>query len=829
MPPDFHFQSNPFLPAFVMDSLFPPSLRVVLKVLSTPIVIISGGVLCYLFLLPLISTAHPNAAPHISDLLVGSLLIALAIRIAIFALERFANSRSLKKTGNAESSNLAERLNFFTSELWYRASGGSNTVTYLAMITYLPKTHAGSMTLLRLGVSANDYGKFLKTYTPPGESVISLTDFASAIPPQGQIELSNLVAFLFKNDQNFHNFLLTKSIDEQSVRESALWVETAMQQDSDARRWWSKENLGRIPGIGKSWAYGPIFTLRQYAQDMRPEVMRAPLHIIGRDREIKLLEQALLKQTGANVIIIGQPGTGRKTLLAIFAQLIMEGKVFPELESKRIFKLSGPALVASGKTKGDTEKILLDILNEAVGAGDIILAIDEFPEFVESLAKIGISASQLLQPYLMHPAIHIVGIADTSHFRKVLEGDATLMQYFEKVEITEPDERTLVEILKNIAPIVEAQNAGKVYITYPAIKKIAEAGIRYIMEGALPERAINFLQEVTANASQYGSVLLSPEFVMDYASKKTKMPLGQINQEEQKMLLELEIRLHERVVNQKEAISAIADAIRRARAGIREPKRPIGSFLFLGPTGIGKTETAKALSAVYFGNEEAMVRFDMTEFQTEEGLQRLLGSFDKNEMGLLSSQMHSFPYAVVLLDEFEKADKKVIDLFLQILDEGFFTDALGVKINMRNVIIIATSNAGASLIWQWVAAGIDPADKKSEMLSAIQQEGKFKPELLNRFDSIVIFRPLTPEHLREIARLMLKKLASRLKEQQDITLQITDPLLDEMARLGYDPTFGARPMRRFIQERIEKLIANKIIKGELARGAMLTITPEEIK
>lgn len=829
MPPDFRFQSNKFLPVFVLDSLFPPSLRLALKVVSTLIVIISGGVLCYIFVLPIISAVRQQLAPHISDMLVGCFLVSLAIRVAVFAPERFANSRSLKKKGDPQSPNLAERFNFFASEFWYHASRGDNTATYLAMATSLPKTFAGGMTLLRLGVSADDYRKFLKTYMPPTESVISLTDLASAIPPQEEVGLSDLAAFLFKNDKNFHDFLLTKGVDEQSVRESALWVEAMTEHDDETHRWWSKENLGRVPGIGKSWAYGPIFTLRQYAQDMRPQIMYMPLHIIGRDRELKLLEQALLKQAGANVVIIGQPGTGRKTLLSLFAQLIMEGKVFPELESKRIFKLSGPALVAAGKTKGETEKILLDILNEAVRAGDIILAIDEFPEFVESLGKIGISASQILQPYLMHPAVHIIGIADITRFRKIIQADATLMQYFEKVEIAEPDEHTLVEILKTVVPAAEAHSAGKVFITYPAVKKIAEAGIRYIVEGALPERAINFLEEVAAGASQYGSVLLSPEFVMDYASKKTKMPLGQINQEEQKMLLELEIRLHERVVNQKEAISAIADAVRRARAGIREPKRPIGTFLFLGPTGVGKTETAKALAAVYFGNEEAMVRFDMTEFQTEEGLQRLLGSSDTNEMGLLASQMHSFPYAVVLLDEFEKADKKVIDLFLQILDEGFFTDALGAKINMRNVIIIATSNAGASLIWQWVAAGIDPGDKKSEMLSAIQQEGKFKPELLNRFDSIVIFRPLTQEHLREIARLMLKKLSSRLKEQQDITLQITDPLLDEMAKQGYDPTFGARPMRRFIQERIEKLIADKIIKGELVRGATLAITPEEIK
>ncbi|MEK9194974.1 MAG: AAA family ATPase, partial [Patescibacteria group bacterium] len=374
-----------------------------------------------------------------------------------------------------------------------------------------------------------------------------------------------------------------------------------------------------------------------------------------------------------------------------------------------------------------TEEILVKILNEASYAGDIILIIEQFPEFVESLDGLGIIAAQILEPYLAGNTLHIIAMANTTPFRKIIENNAAIMAHFEKIEVHEPDENHLLSILRDVAPRIEAQARGSIVFTYPALKKIAEAGVRYLTEGALPERAINLMQELITYALSHHIVLINPELVAEYIGKKTKIPLGKITKEEQNKLMNLEDRLHERVINQSEAISAIATTIRRARAGISEPKRPIGSFLFLGPTGVGKTETAKALAWAYFGNEDAMMRFDMTEYQTENAIERLIGSFEKNEPGILASRIHSSPYGALLLDEFEKADKKVMDLFLQILDEGFFSDAFDQKINMRNTIIIATSNAGAQMIWRMVEGNIDPSTKKSVIIAEIQQEGKFKP------------------------------------------------------------------------------------------------------
>ena len=307
-----------------------------------------------------------------------------------------------------------------------------------------------------------------------------------------------------------------------------------------------------------------------------------------------------------------------------------------------------------------------------------------------------------------------------------------------------------------------------------------------------------------------------------------RSPLGEIKVAEQEKLLKLEEFMHRRVVGQDEAIMAIADAIRRARSGIKNPSRPIGTFLFLGPTGVGKTESAKALAEVYFGNEDAMARFDMTEYQNEEDIEKLIGSQRRNEPGILTSKMRSSPYSVILLDEFEKSHDKVKNLFLQILDEGFFSDFLGQKINMRNTIIIATSNAGAQLIWDMVGKNIDPSTMEREIIEHIQKEKVMSPELLNRFDAVVVFQPLGESARLEIARLMLLRLASRLKKQ-NMVLEITDDMALAVAKGGYDPAFGARPMQRFIQDKIEKIISEKIIKGEIKPGSEFSLSSGDLK
>ena len=527
-------------------------------------------------------------------------------------------------------------------------------------------------------------------------------------------------------------------------------------------------------------------------------------------------------------MLIGEPGAGTHTILYGLIRMIRFGKVFPELEHKQVFTLFTSAVVATGKTKGEIESLLLQILNEAIHAGDIILVIENFPEFVHSLANLGISAPEILTPYLTHSAIHIIGLANNLNFRRFIENEGALLEFFEKIELSEPEGENLIQILQQATPLLEARHAYRVLLTYPAIQKIATGAAQYLVNGALPKRAIDLAEEVLQEADARKLPMAGQELVTGLITRKTQMPLGKITDDEQKKLLDMELLLHQRVVGQDAAISAIADAIRRTRTGIQNPKRPIGTFLFLGPTGVGKTETAKTLAEVYFGKEETMTRFDMTEYQTEDGIDRLVGSFERNEPGILASKMRSTPYGILLLDEFEKAHPKVKNLFLQILDEGFFSDYAGTRINMRNTIIIATSNAGSQMIAEFTRASREPAEMEREIISYIEQQNILSPELLNRFDAIIIFRMLDMKTLYQISRLMLQKLVARLKKQ-NLILTITEPLVNAVAKGGFDPAWGARPMQRFIQDKIEKIIADKIIRRELVPGTAFSLADEELQ
>jgi ATP-dependent Clp protease ATP-binding subunit ClpA len=309
---------------------------------------------------------------------------------------------------------------------------------------------------------------------------------------------------------------------------------------------------------------------------------------------------------------------------------------------------------------------------------------------------------------------------------------------------------------------------------------------------------------------------------------KTGIPAGDFKAGEQKKLMDLEKILHERIVGQKEAVDAISNALRRARSGITNPNRPIGSFLFLGPTGVGKTETTKALAQVFFGSEKNVLRLDMSEFKSDDAVDKLIGSFDSGRPGILSSMVREKPYGVLLLDEFEKTSRQVLDLFLQVLDEGFFSDMHGKKVMMRNLIIIATSNAGSDMIWDFMrSGGGDLETHKGEIIDEIVKQGLFKPELLNRFDGVVLFHPIGDSDLRLIAKIMLERLKARLDEK-GIGLVINDDLISYLVRFGADPKFGARPMNRAIQDKVEQAIADKIIKGEIKPGMDVALTATDL-
>ncbi|MBI4225080.1 MAG: ATP-dependent Clp protease ATP-binding subunit [Candidatus Sungbacteria bacterium] len=763
--------------------------------------------------------------------LLGVLFLLVAVRLLFFALEGFYLARIFGNSSKMSGDNILDRLTYPAAHIWY---GTAKSVRSMDRVTVRGLAHAfaagdfGKNALLRLGISSAEYHAAISVSgqdgAVPGEPAIVRLE-AYIREQEGEVTIADILEFLFAEDKPFQNFILSRQVTKQDLAGTGAWIERTFALKNKKIRWWSRENLGRISGIGKQWSFGYTVFLRQFAQPIES----AQTHeLVGKQREIELLESALLKTSGANVMIIGEPGIGKHTVLQGLARMIDEGKVFPDIEHKEVLALSVGQVLGAGKTKGETEALLLRILAEASAAGNIIFAIDEFPEFIESLENLGIAPGTLLGPYLAHPAIHIVGLGTSANLRRILEREKALVDEFVTIELTEPSPADLVEIIQDAVPGLEESLKHRVVITYPAIAAIAEGVEQYLLSGGgAPERAASLLEEVAHECIAGRILFCTREIVLEYLEKKTRIPLGAITADEKEKLLHLEDEMHKRVINQKDAIAAIANAIRRTRASMSDSRRPIGTFLFLGPTGVGKTETAKALAAVYFGDADAMTRFDMTEYQSEDGLTRLIGSSAANQHGMLASAMRSTPYAVVLLDEFEKSHAKVQDLFLQILDEGFFTDAFGERVSMRNCIIIATSNAGSIFILDALKRKIPFNEMQAGVISHIQSNGIFKPELLNRFDSVIVFTPLGPEELKQVSRLMLETLALRLKKQ-NLNLVISDELIAAVAAGGYSATFGARPMRRFIQDRIEKIIADKIIAGSLKDGDTISLTAQDL-
>jgi ATP-dependent Clp protease ATP-binding subunit ClpA len=522
-------------------------------------------------------------------------------------------------------------------------------------------------------------------------------------------------------------------------------------------------------------------------------------------------------------MIISENPQNSSELVAMLGMAIDRGYAYGELEKKKVFYLRTTNLLSWIADKDDFENLFTTILKEARDVGNIILAIDNFGLLISTAHNFGSDIVSIFSIFFNSPDLHIIALSDKEKYHNVIEPNKALTSFFEKIDIPEKDKDAVLKILEDEVLAVEAR--GKVFITYPAIQAIVEGTERYFSEAFLYDKARDVLTEIVPYIKHQKRKIVTKEDILSFFVDKTGIPQGKIDSDEKEKLINLEISLHKRVVGQNEAIIAISNALRRARAGVGNTHRPIGSFLFLGPTGVGKTETTKALAETFFGTEDSILRFDMSEYKTSDALKRLIGSFEEDRSGLLSKKLREKPYCVLLLDEFEKTNKDVHDLFLQIIDEGFFSDMDGNRVNVRNTIIIATSNAGSDLIFDYVSHGESLVNKKDEIIKAIVEQGIFKPELINRFDGTILFSPLSETDLKKIAGLMLVKLEDRLKEK-GIGISITDKLISSVASQGMDIAFGARPMNRYIQEKIEASIADKIIRGEIGAGDIVSLDTE---
>ncbi|MGN0546789.1 MAG: ATP-dependent Clp protease ATP-binding subunit [Acutalibacteraceae bacterium] len=631
-------------------------------------------------------------------------------------------------------------------------------------------------------------------------------------------------------------------------------------------------------------------TLSQFGRDLTVLAMQGKIDpVIGRQKEIERVIQILSRRTKNNPCLIGEPGVGKTAIAEGLALKIATGEVPELLRNKRIVTLDLTGMVAGTKYRGDFEERIRNAIEEVQKAGDVILFIDEVHTLIGAGSAEGaVDAANILKPSLARGEIQIIGATTLEEYRKHIEKDAALERRFQPVTVGEPSEEEAIEILRGIRDKYEAHH--KVKITDEALIAAVKMSSRYIGDRYLPDKAIDLIDEAASrvrlkaftappdlkalenklkalneemeaavNAQDFEQAAsirdeknklakdlenerqlwkeksnrstgeVGEQEIAAIVSQWTGIPVVQITQEESERLLHMEDELHRRIVGQDEAVSAVARAIRRGRAGLKDPKRPTGSFIFLGPTGVGKTELCKTLAASMFGDENAMIRLDMSEYMEKHTVSRLVGSppgyVGYDEGGQLTEKVRRRPYSVVLFDEIEKAHPDVFNMLLQILEDGILTDSQGRRVDFKNCIIIMTSNVGAKLIAQSGSGTLGFAAESNETASeknireAVMGELKnvFRPEFINRVDDIIVFHRLNEDNINEIAKRMLDSLGKRLREL-DIDVEFTDEAVKAIAKAGFDPVYGARPLRRAIQQQIEDKLSEEMLEGKLSAG-----------
>ena len=635
-------------------------------------------------------------------------------------------------------------------------------------------------------------------------------------------------------------------------------------------------------------------TLDQYSRDLTAMAADGKLDpVVGREKEIARLIQILSRRTKNNPCLVGEPGVGKTAIVEGLAQRIISGMVPDSVKNKRVVVLDLSGMVAGSKYRGEFEERIRNVINEVRSNQGILLFIDELHTIIGAGGAEGaLDASNILKPSLSRGEIQLIGATTLEEYRKYIEKDAALERRFQPVTVEEPSEEETLEILKGLRPYYE-QHHG-VAIEDSALEAAVKMSVRYINDRFLPDKAIDIIDEA-ASKVRLGGYHVTPEMdvlelklreiqndkekavkaadlsmakelqarqreieaeiagykekeerrnkrkkisvtessVADIISDWTKIPVQRLTEGETRRLARLEKELHKRVIGQDEAVKSVAQAVKRGRVGLKDPNRPIGSFLFLGPTGVGKTELSKALAEAVFGSEQAMIRVDMSEYMEKHSVSKLIGSppgyVGYDEGGQLSEKVRRNPYSVLLFDEIEKAHPDVFNILLQVLDYGHITDAHGRKVDFKQTIIIMTSNAGAQSIIEPKKLGfMSNQDEKQDydrMKSGVMEEVRrlFKPEFLNRIDEIMVFHPLNKSHIKKIVNIMLKKLEKRCREQLEIELKITESVREFLAESGFDSKYGARPLRRAIQTKLEDPMANALLEGRIKRGETVRI------
>ena len=642
--------------------------------------------------------------------------------------------------------------------------------------------------------------------------------------------------------------------------------------------------------------------VEQFCTDLTAEAAEGRLDpVIGREDEIYRLMQVLSRRTKNNPCLVGEPGVGKTAVIEGLAARIATGVVPENMKGKKIYTLDLPGLIAGSKYRGEFEERMKGLISEVKGSGNIILFLDELHTIIGAGGAEGaIDASSILKPSLARGELQLIGATTIAEYRKYIEKDAALERRFQPITVEEPTKEQCMEILKGLADKYEAHH--KVLIREDALDAAVHLSERYITDRNLPDKAIDVLDEACSRVGMRGykvpenlktlektfkelanqkeecikagdfaeaSILhteqkevekkleslrkrfqkktashhpeVGADDIAEVVSAWTKVPVQKLAESDTDRLKKLEQVLHKRVVGQEEAVSAVARAVKRGRVGLKDPKRPIGSFLFLGPTGVGKTELSKALAEALFGNEESMIRVDMSEYMEKHSVSKMIGSppgyVGHEEGGQLSDQVRTHPYSVILFDEVEKAHPDVFNILLQVLDDGHITDSQGRKVDFCNTVIIMTSNAGAKAIVEpkklGFAAKENPADDYKRMKQNVMDEVKsiFRPEFLNRIDEIIVFHALNESHMKQIVTLMCREFTRRVKNQMNITLTLRDSAKKFIVEKGTDSKYGARPLRRAMQTELEDKLAEAVLNGEVKEGDAVEagVSKKEIK
>lgn len=739
--------------------------------------------------------------------------------------------------------------------------------------------------LSQIPLAGGTFGAEKSKYTKSAEAILELA--GNEAKRLGSTEIGSehlLIAILKHLDCTAVKIMLSLKANIQKIYVDIM---SACGVDGSTAK---KEFVSLKKGKNKSKASATP-TLDQFSRDMTMDARMGNLDpVIGREKEIERVLQILSRRMKNNPCMVGEPGVGKTAVAEGIAYLIAAGDVPDTVRGKRLLSLDLSSMVAGSKYRGEFEERIKKVIAEVKNAGNVILFVDELHTIIGAGGAEGaIDASNILKPSLSRGEIQMIGATTRAEYRKYIEKDAALERRFQPVYVEEPTNEETVEILKGLRPAYEEHH--HVEISDQALEAAVSLSVRYISDRFLPDKAIDLMDEACSRKrlgfgkkakktlpleleiqalsddleklletgdideaaellkkqrkleAKLGkmkqnknakSVIVDAEDIADVVSVWTKIPVNKLTEQESKRLERLEEELHKRVVGQNEAVDAVAKAIKRSRVGLKDPKRPVGSFLFLGPTGVGKTELSKALAEAVFGSEDALIRVDMSEYMEKHSVSKLIGSppgyVGFEEGGQLSEKVRFNPYSVILFDEIEKAHSDVFNILLQVLDDGHITDSQGRKVDFKNTIIIMTSNTGAQRIIDPKKLGFvtvsnadtEHEDMKKNVMDEVKQN--FKPEFLNRIDDIIVFRALTEDDVRNISNLLLKELKQRVASQMEIQLKFGDAVKKLIFEKGYDKKYGARPLKRAIQTNIEDELAEAVLKGEIKRGDTVQVT-----